>query len=159
MLARESRRLMDLVLWRHAEAEDGSPDADRRLTKRGRRQAKKMAEWLDARLPDKAKLVVSPAARARETADALGRKYAANSAVDVDASVDDVLAAAGWPHRGGTVVVVGHQPTLGEVAARLLSGAETEWSVRKGAVWWFSARDRGGDVEIVLTAVLPPELL
>jgi phosphohistidine phosphatase len=159
MLARESRRLMDLVLWRHAEAEDGSPDAERRLTKRGRRQAKKMAEWLDARLPDKAKLVVSPAARARETADALGRKYAANSAVDVDASVDDVLAAAGWPHRGGTVVVVGHQPTLGEVAARLLSGAETEWSVRKGAVWWFSARDRGGDVEIVLTAVLPPELL
>ncbi len=159
MLARESRRLMDLVLWRHAEAEDGFPDSERRLTKRGRRQAKKMAEWLDARLPDKAKLVVSPAARARETAAALGRKFAPNPAVDVGASPDDLLAAAGWPHRGGTVVVVGHQPTLGEVAARLLAGAESEWSIRKGAVWWFSARDRGGELEVVLTAVMPPELL
>jgi phosphohistidine phosphatase len=159
MLARESRRLMDLILWRHAEAEDGFPDSQRRLTKRGRRQAKKMADWLDARLPGKAKLVVSPASRARETADALGRKYVANAAVDVGASADDVLAAAGWPHRGGTVVVVGHQPTLGEVAARLLSGAESEWSVRKGAVWWFSARDRGGELEVVLTAVVAPELL
>ncbi len=159
MLARETRRLMDLVLWRHAEAEDGTPDSGRRLTKRGRKQAKKMAEWLDARLPGKARLVVSPAARARETADALGRKYAPNPAVDVDASADDVLQAAGWPDRGGTVVVVGHQPTLGEVAARLLSGHETEWSVRKGAIWWFSARERGGGVEVVLTAVIPPELL
>jgi phosphohistidine phosphatase len=159
MLARETRRMMDLVLWRHAEAEDGTPDAARRLTKRGRKQAKKMAEWLDARLPGKARLVVSPATRARETADALGRKYAPNAAVDVGASADDVLKAAGWPHRGGTVVVVGHQPTLGEVAARLLSGSETEWSVRKGAIWWFSARERGGDVEVVLTAVVPPELL
>ncbi|MCX7893986.1 MAG: histidine phosphatase family protein [Burkholderiales bacterium] len=150
---------MDLVLWRHAEAEDGFPDSGRRLTKRGRRQAKKMAEWLDARLPDKAKLVVSPAARARETAEALGRKFSSNPAVDVGASPDDLLAAAGWPHRGGTVVVVGHQPTLGEVAARLLAGTESEWSIRKGAVWWFSARDRGGELEVVLTAVMPPELL
>jgi phosphohistidine phosphatase len=150
---------MDLVLWRHAEAEDGLPDSERRLTKRGRKQARKMADWLDARLPGKARLVVSPAVRAKETADALGRKYAPNAAVDVGASADDVLQAAGWPHRGGTVVVVGHQPTFGEVAARLLSGSETEWSVRKGAIWWFSARERDGNVEVVLTAVIPPELL
>ena len=39
---------MDLILWRHAEAEDGvgKPDTERELTKRGRKQAERMAEWL-----------------------------------------------------------------------------------------------------------------
>ena len=62
---------MDLILWRHAEAEDGSPDAKRKLTARGRKQAKQIARWLKPRLPADARIVVSPALRAVQTAEAL----------------------------------------------------------------------------------------
>ena len=61
---------------------------------------------------------------------------------------------AGWPDAGRNVLVVGHQPTLGEVAARLL-GASGGLAVRKGAIWWFAARSRH---EVVLKAVLDPDL-
>ena len=37
---------MNLLLWRHAEAQDGDPDLARELTARGRKQAEKMAHWL-----------------------------------------------------------------------------------------------------------------
>ena len=37
---------MDLILWRHAEAEVGSDDLARRLTVRGAKQARQMAAWL-----------------------------------------------------------------------------------------------------------------
>jgi phosphohistidine phosphatase len=70
-----------------------------------------------------------------------------------------VLAAAGWPGRSGTVLVVGHQPTLGQVAARLLTGKDAEWSVKKGGVWWFEHRTRGGRDEALLRAVIGPDLV
>ena len=37
---------MNLILWRHAEAEDGVPDLERGLTDKGRRQADAAARWL-----------------------------------------------------------------------------------------------------------------
>jgi len=37
---------MDLILWRNAEAENGPPDLERKLTAKGRRHAERMAEWL-----------------------------------------------------------------------------------------------------------------
>jgi phosphohistidine phosphatase len=57
------------------------------------------------------------------------------------------------------VLVVGHQPTLGEVAAFLLSGEEAPWSMRKGAVWWLTSRDRGAGAAVTLRAVIGPEFL
>lgn len=148
---------MELILWRHAEAEDGSPDSTRELTGKGERQARKMAAWLESRLPRGTRIVSSPATRCQQTARALG-KFEEVRSIAVGASANDVLAAAGWPEADATVVVVGHQPTLGEVAALLLGGREEEWSVKKGAVWWFSSRAREGGLEIVLKAVLAPDL-
>jgi phosphohistidine phosphatase len=49
---------MDLILWRHAEAEDGLPDLERRLTPRGQKHAARIAQWLLQRLP--AKFAVAP---------------------------------------------------------------------------------------------------
>ena len=75
------------------------------------------------------------------------------------ASVEDVLRAVRWPDGKSVVVVVGHQPTLGWVARRLLGGVEADWPIRKGGVWWFSSRDRDGVEQVVLRAAMNPELL
>jgi phosphohistidine phosphatase len=150
---------MDLILWRHADAVDGLPDLDRRLTAKGLAQAQAMADWLRPRLPKQWRLISSPALRARQTAEALSEEMTIVREIAPGASYASVLAAAGWPDAGGTVVVVGHQPTLGETAAALLAGQELPWSVRKGAIWWLSHRVRHEDAQVVLRAVVSPELL
>jgi len=157
---------MELILWRHAEAEDGDgrlPDAKRRLTARGDKQARKMAAWLNAHLPDDTTVLVSPAERTQQTAHALGRPFEIEPQIGVGADCADLLAAAGWPNskasRGGTLILVGHQPTLGRLAALLLSGTEADWAFKKGAIWWFSRRTREREDQVVLRAVLGPDLL
>lgn len=150
---------MDLILWRHAEAEEGESgqsDASRRLTPHGRNQALHVARWLLRRLPDKHRILVSPAVRTQQTADALGLAYEIEASVGTAAAAGELLAAAGWPEGKGTILVVGHQPTLGHVAARLLGAGDADWSVRKGAVWWLSRRKRG-DGQTVLRAVIDPD--
>lgn len=150
---------MDLILWRHAEAEDGIPDRTRKLTAKGERQAELMASWLRERLPKGARIIVSPAKRAQQTAVALSGKFETLREIDVGASVPALLAAAGWPDAKGAVLVVGHQPTLGQAAALLLGGDDALWSVKKGAVWWFSSRVRQEETQVVLRAVMAPDLL
>lgn len=154
---------MNLILWRHAEAEDAEPDLDRRLTSKGLKQARAMARWLNGHLPDRFAVYASPARRTRETADALGRDYSVVPDLAPHARVASYLAASRWPlgpeHSGGTVILVGHQPIIGRFASLLLSGEERDWSVRKGAAWWLSARDRDPRGQVVLRAVMSPELL
>ena len=153
---------MDLVLWRHAEAEPGEPDEGRKLTPKGEKQAKRVADWLHNRLPDTAKILSSPAKRAQQTAQALAeashRKFKILEALAPDATVDEILDAVGWTAGKGTLVVVGHQPTLGRVASRLLAGGERDWPLKKGAVVWISHRGSNGSAEPILRAAVGPEL-
>jgi phosphohistidine phosphatase len=150
---------MELILWRHAEAEDAGPRGDfaRELTRKGRKQARGMALWLRPRLAGHWTILSSPAARAIQTVVPLELPYEARPGLDPAGSADDLLREAGWPD-GGDAVVVGHQPTLGEVAARLM-GIDGGIAVRKGAIWWFATRERGMGREAVLRAVLSPDLL
>ncbi len=150
---------MDLILWRHCEAEPGEPDLGRRLTPKGVKQAERMAAWLDARLPDTCRILVSPADRAQQTALALKRKFKTVPEIAPGASASAILAAANWPESREPVLVVGHQPTLGELASLLLSGAEAYWSVRKGAVWWLSNRAKDGGAAVVLKVVQSPDFI
>ncbi len=150
---------MNLILWRHADAEDGMPDAARALTDKGRKQAKTVAKWLRKRLPADCVILVSPATRARQTAEALHLAYETALALDVGASPSQVLAATGWPRRDGTVLVVGHQPTLGQVAAQLLAGTDAAWSIKKAAVWWFESRTREGRDQAILRSAIDPDLI
>ena len=150
---------MDLILWRHADAEEGERDLERKLTGKGRKQAARVAQWLQHRLPSKFTLICSPARRARETADALEARYKISDRLAPGAQVGDLVAAAGWPKRKGTVILVGHQPDLGRAAAALVSGGEADWSVKKGGLWWLESRVRGGDVRVVVRAVTAPDLL
>lgn len=151
---------MDLILWRHAEARDaefGMSDLDRALTPRGERQAAQMADWLNRHLSAGTRVLVSPSRRTQQTAAALQRKVKTVAALGPGTSVAALLAAARWPDAKGTVLVVGHQPTLGLVAARLLAGLDQPWSVKKGAVWWLRRRERLGGGQTTLVAVRGPE--
>jgi phosphohistidine phosphatase len=130
---------MDLILWRHAEAEDGRADLERELTAKGRAQAARVAEWLLQRLPAAFSLVASPAARARQTAEALGAMARIDRNIAPGASVKMLLEAARWPGYPGTVILVGHQPDLGRLAAYLVSGTQAEWHLEKGAFWWLAS--------------------
>ena len=144
---------MDLILWRHADAEPGVPDEARRLTAKGRKQAAKVASWLKERMEGQALVLTSPAARSRETAEALTPSPRIEPILAPGASSRALLAASGWPSGSGVVVVVGHQPDLGRTAALLLFGEERDMNMKKGAAWWF--RDRGG--EVTLLAAVGPE--
>jgi phosphohistidine phosphatase len=152
---------MELILWRHAEAEDGvgGDDHARRLTKRGRKDAVKMAAWLKPRLEGDWRVVVSPALRTLQTVEPLDDAFDVSEAIGTGTSPERLLREAGWPSATRNVLVVGHQPTLGEVAAQLLRGGEGGVSVRKGALWWFSTRERDGKVETTLNAVVNPEMV
>lgn len=148
---------MDLVLWRHADAEEGANDAARALTRKGLKQAARMGAWLDARLPKGARVIVSPAVRAQQTAKALQRDAQTSDQVNTGAHARDVLEAAGWPGGSGTVVVVGHQPTLGAAAALAVTGKAAQWPLKKGAIWWLSAK--AGESAPTVVAVMTPELV
>ena len=150
---------MDLILWRHAEAEDGTPDLERRLTAKGHKQAARVAAWLLQRLPAKFTVLASPARRAQQTAQALAVPYRTVAALAPGAAVRDILAAAQWPLCKSALVVVGHQPDLGRTAAFLVSGTEAPWSVKKGGAWWLSNRVREDEAQVVVRAVVASDLI
>ncbi|MBK7357311.1 histidine phosphatase family protein [Propionivibrio sp.] len=156
---------MELLLWRHAEAAEGTPDLKRKLTARGERQARHMAEWLALHAPKKLRILASPALRCQQTAQALGRPFTTDKRLNCEGNASNLLAVIGWPEGSAAmagseaVLVVGHQPTLGQMAALLLSGAEADWVIKKGAVWWLSNRTRLNEMQTVLRAVIPPEFV
>ncbi len=150
---------MDLLLWRHAEAEEGDEDLRRRLTERGEKQARQMGAWIRAHQPKGMRIIVSPAVRTQQTAEALKLPFETHRKIGPDACVSELIAAAGWPDASGSVLIVGHQPSLGRLASLLLAGQEADWSIKKGALWWLSNRTRRGESQTVLRAMIPVELL
>ena len=150
---------MDMILWRHAEAEDTVPDEARVLTTKGRRQARAMAKWLSEHVKGRVRVVASNALRAQQTAQALVNDFEIVPDVAVGASASDVIKFAGWPNGENAVIIVGHQPTLGQVASLLLTGKEADGQFKKGAIWWFRTRGDGLELETLLHAVISPELI
>lgn len=153
---------MDLILWRHAEAEviaPGQDDLQRALTPKGERQARRMAAWLNHRLAATTRVLVSPALRCRQTAEALGREVRILPSIAPDAPISALIEASRWPKSAEPVLICGHQPTLGLLAAHLLAGVDQEWAVKKGAVWWLRWRQRDGEPEVTLHAVQGPDAL
>lgn len=154
--------MMDLILWRHAEAQeavDGMDDTARPLTQRGEKQAARMAAWLDRQLPDGLRVLASPARRTEQTARALGRKFKMRTELLPGGTVEDLLELAQWPRARGAVLIIGHQPVLGQSIAHLLGLQAPECAVRKGAVWWLRQRQRLDHCQTVLMTVQSPEFL
>jgi phosphohistidine phosphatase len=154
---------VDLLLWRHAEAQlwvkEECEDLDRVLTPRGEKQAARMAAWLDRQLPEGARILVSPARRAEQTAKALNRKYKIRPEIGPNGSVEQLLELVQWPGAKTTTLVIGHQPILGQTVAHLLNLQSPENPVRKGAVWWLRHRQRDGVGQTVLLTVQSPDVL
>jgi phosphohistidine phosphatase len=112
-----------LVLIRHAEAAQGTPDELRALTPEGHEQARLLGEKLRAEGVEPDVVLSSPLLRARETAADLGfGAPEARGELAPGATVDDVRAVVAG--RGETVAVVGHQPDCGQIAAALSGGPE-----------------------------------
>jgi len=149
---------MDLILWRHADAQDGDNDMERALTAKGRKQAETMAQWLRQRLPEKTQILVSPAIRTLQTADALDLDYAIMANIAPGAMGEQALSVSGWPDARGCVLLVGHQPTLGEAASLLLFGETRALNIKKGGLLWLSNRVRGSQPQTILKAAISPEL-
>ena len=154
--------MIELILWRHAEAHDakeGQDDLERALTPRGEKQAARMSAWLERQLPQGLRVVSSPARRTEQTAQALGRKYKLRAELLPDGTPTDLLELVQWDKGNGAVLVVGHQPLLGQTAAHLLGLGQEACSIRKGAVWWLRRRQRLEHNQTVLMAVMCPEFL
>ena len=136
---------MNLLLWRHAEAEDGYPDLLRKLTPRGEQQARQIAEWIKANAPADLRILVSPATRCQQTASALGLPFETDPRLGTGAGVAELLAAIEWNDEvtgtaltdQRTVLAVGHQPTLGQTVARL-AGHEAGLGFPKGTLLWLT---------------------
>ena len=112
---------MRLVLIRHAEAAEGSPDELRTLSAEGREQARALGERLRADGIEADALLSSPLLRARETAAALGLgEPEPDDRLAPGATAESVREAVAG--RGETVAVVGHQPDCGRAAAALSGG-------------------------------------
>ncbi|HKB55681.1 MAG TPA: phosphohistidine phosphatase SixA [Ramlibacter sp.] len=153
---------MDLILWRHAEAEElaeGGDDLVRPLTPRGEKHASRMAAWLDRQLPEGTRVLASPALRCEQTAQRLGRKYKVLEGLAPGGTIEALLDAVHWPTARQPVVVVGHQPVLGQMVSHLLHITGGSCAVRKGSVWWLRTRERDGHEQTVVWAVLTPELV
>ena len=148
---------MDLILWRHAEAEEGAPDHARELTAKGIKQAGEIAAFLRPNLPGDLRVLVSPTARTQQTVRALTDNFTLAPDLAPGAFPQAVLQAAQWPNAEGTVLIVGHQPTLGAVAAQLLGCEGSAFSIKKGGLWWLS--QRAGSTQVSLRLVIAPDFL
>jgi phosphohistidine phosphatase len=117
---------VQLYLVRHAEAADGEPDELRPLTAEGRRAARELGERLAAEGIHPDAVLTSPLLRARQTGAELARPAGLEAEADErlapGATAESVKAAAAG--RGDAVVVVGHQPDCGRIAAALTGGEE-----------------------------------
>ena len=159
---------MHLILWRHAEAQEhpdpiagrqgDAQDLARALTARGEKHAARMAAWLNRQLPNGTRILASPARRTEQTVLALDRKFKLRDELGPGADPLALLDLVQWPNAKAPVLVVGHQPTLGQVIAHLLGLVEDACPVKKGAVWWLHQRERDGVVQTVLLTVQTPEL-
>ena len=154
---------MDLLLWRHAHARDSEPgesDRDRPLTTKGQLQAEKMAGWLSLHMPPKTLVLCSPALRTVQTAQSLGLSFNLCDAIRPEGNAMEFIHASQWPESTVPVLMVGHQPTLSQVASLLLGGAASSpLPFRKGSLWWLRLRDREGTAQTQLITVIDPEFL
>ncbi len=158
----------NLIIWRHAEAypalaQGEDQDLARKLTPKGKQQAKRMARWLSERLPNDVVLLSSPAMRAFQTAQALKGEVEVLESLKPSTNLQEVLAALNiLSASASNLLLVGHQPWLWQLVAHLTNFTAQEISIKKGAVWWLRLSDDDMDASAArytVAAVQSPGLL
>ena len=158
---------MRLLIVRHAIAvprgAPGVPDAERALTPRGKRRFESAARGLARALPRPDAVLTSPWKRARQTALILAAAYGRLEPKDTPAlaggSFETLCRVLGAYPEDATVAVVGHEPWLSALLARLLASSDDgRLEFKKGGV---ALVDIGGRLEDGgrLLAYLPPKLM
>lgn len=170
-----------IILWRHEEARPASypgslADLHRDLTHHGFLRARKTAKWLKRELPKPYLVVSSFATRAALTAIALKSRVILKEVLNPNAQAVDVLK---WLHAferemvrdypidaslPEVLIIVGHQPWLGQLASYLAGMGEQEAPIKKGAVWWLRLDNSSADInktpaQYQLYTVQAPDLL
>ena len=156
---------LELYLLRHADAGDSGtwtrPDAERPLSEKGLRQARRMARHLAALGLEPDAIVTSPKVRAAETAAAVGE--ALHRGVTEDdrladmleiGTLEGILHAAGDPRRA---ILVGHDPDMSELLATLVGA--TALTMRKGALARVDLTPPIAPGAGVLRWLIPPDAL
>ncbi|MDX1916334.1 MAG: phosphohistidine phosphatase SixA [Methylophilus sp.] len=149
----------NLILWRHAEAVLIMPkqnDWERELTAKGVKQSQKMARWLKKHLPKNTLVLTSPALRAIQTSDAFTELASIRDILKPEADIKDILAYIA-ESKADSVMLVGHQPWMGQIATHLL-GLKGELSIKKGAIWWLRLSHNASGLYKIYT-VQTPKLL
>lgn len=121
-----------LLLIRHAKTEPGDIDRIRQLTDRGRRDAAAIGAWLAAQDVVPTLAVVSPATRARQTWDIAAADFVSAPPTVIDEAIytnnvsDLVGIARRFDESVSTAAIVGHNPSVGEFAARFGAGRDAD---------------------------------
>ena len=152
---------MDLILWRYAEAREGSPDLTRPLTRKGGQQAKEMAEFLNLHLAKNTVVWTSEATRSIETAAYLNRITQVQAALNPTCDSRDILPLLLAQHKQ-PLLVVGHQPWLGQIWEHCMTGSvrsDDYWSIKKGTVVWLKLKMQADGLDCMLVAALSPAFL
>jgi phosphohistidine phosphatase len=153
----------ELIVWRHAhalDAEIGQDDMERELSDKGRQQAKKMAHWLEQKLAPDCLIFVSPSVRTLATIAPLQRPYTVTSELAPDSSVDRILKLIDWPNYSGQIMIVGHQPSLGDLVSQLMFNSVSKYAIRKACLNWIAQKNDAQDqIKTYIKAVMSPELL
>lgn len=150
---------MQIILWRHAEAEIGVHDLERQLTTKGHNQATKIALQLRKKLPENHQIWVSQALRSKQTAAHLGVPGCELPQLNPEADAQQIVSLFQGIHTNETVVIVGHQPWIGQICAFLLNqnwNTKSHWSVKKGGFWWFECQKQEQVYQSKLKLMLTP---
>ena len=134
-----------LVILRHAKSAwpDGTPDRQRPLNERGRRDAPAAGRWLRENVDPLDVVVCSPAQRARQTWELVATELADPPEPTFD---EDVYGASpsslltlvtALPDDAQTVLLIGHNPSLQDLV-ELLSGQQREMKTSSLAVLTWS---------------------
>jgi len=123
-----------LILLRHAKSDypPGVPDHDRPLAERGRRDAPAAGEWIAEHVGDVNLVLVSSAVRAQQTWALASPGVRVTDAVVTEPGIYEAPTAAlvglvqGLPDAASTVVLVGHNPGLEDLAARLAGDGDPD---------------------------------
>ncbi|HEU4339687.1 MAG TPA: phosphohistidine phosphatase SixA [Planctomycetota bacterium] len=151
---------MKVIIARHGAAEDkadSKEDADRILTAEGREQADLLGRVIAATLGTVEGLWTSPLMRALQTAGIASKRIKIKPEIEPNLGIGGDIEQLCWKlHREalGTVMLVGHQPDLGRLAARLL-GFVSEVSLKKGGVCIVETRDPAKQVGRALASLDP----
>lgn len=153
---------MDIILWRHAEATDTSPDLERTLTDKGRRQAKATAKWLRKHLPNQFTVWASEATRSQQTAAFLHPTPRILHTLNPEINATTLPRLLHSIDANDTVVIVGHQPWLGDLSRFLMNGnwqGDAYWSYKKGGFVWFQVSTTAHGFQAKIKAALTPAIL